>query len=159
MDVVRKNINLFCIVKLSPNVTDIKQISRACEDYGIDCFSLVNTFLGMAIDPATAVPVLGQGMGGLSGPAIKPLAVRMVWQLYQATKLPIIGMGGIMNLFDALEFVYAGSKVIALGTVNFIHPNRAMTIIDDLLEYLFKERVNKFEKLVGLSHTLEKAPS
>ncbi|MCH7504231.1 dihydroorotate dehydrogenase [PVC group bacterium] len=159
VDVVRKNTNLFCIVKLSPNVTDITQISRACEDYGIDCFSLVNTFLGMAIDPATAMPVLGQGMGGLSGPAIKPLAVRMVWQLYQATKLPIMGMGGIMNLFDALEFVYAGSKVIALGTVNFIHPNRAMTIIDDLLEYLIKERVNKFEKLVGLSHTLEKAPS
>lgn len=152
VEAVRKNTDYFCIVKLSPNVTDIAQIARACEDHGADCFSLVNTFLGMSIDHATAMPRLGRLMGGLSGPAIKPLAVRMVWQLYENTELPIIGMGGIMGLQDALEFVFAGSKVISLGTANFIHPKIAMDIVGDLTEYLIQERIAKFEDIVGLSH-------
>mgnify|MGYP001025549071 FL=1 len=137
------------IVKLSPNVTDITAIARAVEDAGADAISLVNTFLGMAIDIHKRCPVLGNRIGGLSGPAIRPIAVRMVWQVAQAVKIPIIGMGGIDSWQSALEFILAGADAIAVGTAFFVKPSIAKEINQGLLDYMEKNEINHLCKLVG----------
>lgn len=124
------------IVKLSPNVTDIAEIARAVEDEGADSVSLVNTFLGMAIDAERRRPRLSTVTGGLSGPCIKPIALRMVWQVYNAVKIPVIGMGGISSATDAIEFMLAGSTAIQIGTYNFIDPAISMKVIDGIEDYL-----------------------
>ncbi len=122
---VRKAWDKTLIVKLSPNVTDITEIAKGVEGAGADAVSLVNTFLGMAIDANTRKPILSTITGGLSGPAIKPIALRMVWQVYNAVKVPIVGMGGIMNATDAIEFILAGSSAIQIGTATLsIRPSR-----------------------------------
>ncbi len=120
------------IVKLSPNVTDIVEIARAVEAEGADAVSLINTLLGMSIDTHTFRPVLARGMGGLSGPAIRPVAVRMVWQVARAVNVPVVGMGGIMCAADATEFMLAGATAVAVGTANFVDPTTTVSIIDGL---------------------------
>lgn len=118
----KRNTTLPVIVKLSPNVTDIVEMAQAVEQAGADAISLINTLLGMAIDIHKWRPVLGNVVGGLSGPAVKPIAVRMVWQVAKAVKVPIIGMGGIVTAEDAIEFMLAGASAVAVGTGNFINP-------------------------------------
>jgi dihydroorotate dehydrogenase (NAD+) catalytic subunit len=136
-------------VKLSPNVTDIVLIAQSAVDAGADALSLVNTFLGMAIDIRRRAPRLTNITGGLSGPAIKPLALRMVWEVARKIKIPIIGMGGITKAEDALEFIIAGANAVALGTANFINPNTALEVIAGIKEYLVKEKVPDIKQLVG----------
>ncbi|MBQ3337478.1 MAG: dihydroorotate dehydrogenase, partial [Selenomonadaceae bacterium] len=132
----KKNSRKPIIVKLSPNVTDITEIARACEAAGADCLSLINTLMGMEINIHTWRPTLGNITGGLSGGAIKPVALRMVWQVANAVKLPIIGMGGIRSAADAAEFFLAGASAVAIGTANFAEPSATMKIADDLEKYL-----------------------
>jgi len=136
INAVRKATKLAVIPKLSPNVTDIVQMSRVCVDCGADAVSLINTLLGTAIDPETRRFRLANITGGLSGPAIKPVALRMVWQVAQAVDIPVIGIGGIMNTDDALEFLLAGASAIQVGTANFVNPNSTMEIVDGLEAYL-----------------------
>ncbi len=133
---VKKHCRQPLIVKLSPNVTDIAVIAKAVENAGADGLSLINTVLGMRIDINTKTPVLANGMGGLSGPAIKPIAVRAVYQVAQAVKLPIIGMGGISNADDAIEFFIAGADAVAVGTANFINPYVMPQIVDGIKSYV-----------------------
>ena len=137
------------IVKLSPNVTDIAEMARIVVDAGADSVSLVNTFLGMAIDAETKTPILSTVTGGLSGPAIKPLALRMVWDVYKAVDVPVIGMGGIMNATDAIEFILAGSSVIQVGTANFIDPQVSVKLIDGIKDYMDRHSVQDIKDLVG----------
>lgn len=137
------------IVKLSPNVTDIAEIARAVEAEGADAVSLVNTFLGMAIDVERRKPKLSTITGGLSGPCIKPIAVRMVWQVFHAVRIPIIGMGGICNWQDAVEFILAGSTAIQVGTCNFIDPTVSVKIVDGINEYLDRHQIASVQELVG----------
>ncbi|HYF83184.1 MAG TPA: dihydroorotate dehydrogenase [Clostridia bacterium] len=137
------------IVKLSPNVTDIKEIAAAAQEGGADAVSLINTLLGMAIDINTRKPVLANVVGGLSGPAVKPVAVRMVWQVSQAVKIPIIGMGGISSWQDAVEFILAGADAISIGTANFVNPYAPLEICDGLEQYLVKNKFNSIHELKG----------
>ncbi|MBI5788245.1 MAG: dihydroorotate dehydrogenase [Candidatus Schekmanbacteria bacterium] len=137
------------IVKLSPNVTDIVAIAIAAEKSGADALSLINTLIGMAIDVKTRRPRLANITGGLSGPAIHPIAVRMVWQVAQAVKLPIIGLGGIMNSSDALEFIIAGARAVAVGTANFITPQTSIEILNGLRQYLVEQKIEDVNELVG----------
>ncbi|MBE8955596.1 MAG: dihydroorotate dehydrogenase [Quinella sp. 2Q5] len=137
------------IVKLSPNVTDITKIARAVESAGADALSLINTLMGMQINIHTRRPVLGNVTGGLSGGAIKPVAVRMVWQTAQAVNIPIIGMGGIQSAADAAEFFLAGAKAVAVGTANFVDPSITMKIADDLATYLCGAGLKNIGELVG----------
>ncbi|WP_423127652.1 dihydroorotate dehydrogenase [Gaoshiqia sp. Z1-71] len=137
------------IVKLSPNVTDIAEIARAVEDQGADSVSLVNTFLGMAVDAEKRKPVLSTVTGGLSGPAIKPIALRMVWQVYQAVKIPVIGMGGIMNATDAIEFILAGASAVQVGTAIFIDPTIPLQIVEGINAYLDKHHMESVNELIG----------
>ena len=137
------------IVKLSPNVTNIADIARAVEDEGADSVSLVNTFLGMAIDIESRKPKLSTVTGGLSGPCIQPIAVRMVWEVFNAVKIPIIGMGGISNWQDAIEFILAGSRAIQIGTYNFIDPTVSVKIVDGINEYLDRHNIESVNDLVG----------
>lgn len=137
------------IVKLSPNVTSISDIALAVEGAGADAVSLVNTFLGMAIDIETKKPKLSTITGGLSGPCIKPMAVRMVWEVYNAVKVPIIGMGGISNWQDAIEFILAGSSAIQVGTYNFIDPTISVKIVKGIEEYLDRHNIASVGDLVG----------
>ncbi|HKJ44119.1 MAG TPA: dihydroorotate dehydrogenase [Sunxiuqinia sp.] len=146
---VRKVYDKPLIVKLSPNVTDITEIAKAVEGQGADSVSLVNTFLGMAVDSKTRKPVLSTITGGLSGPAIKPIALRMVWQVYQAVKIPIIGMGGIMNATDAIEFMIAGAAAIQIGTAIFIDPTIPIQIIDGIESYLKENNLQSINELTG----------
>jgi dihydroorotate dehydrogenase (NAD+) catalytic subunit len=155
ISVVKGHTNLPVIAKLSPNVTDIQEIARAAEEAGADAISLINTLLGMAIDVETRKPVLGNIVGGLSGPAIKPIALRMVWQVAQAVKIPIIGMGGIVSAQDALEFILAGANAIAIGTGNFINPRVTMEVIAGLEEYCQKTKTEDISHLVGLANPLK----
>jgi len=149
---VRKVTQRPVIPKLSPNVTDIKAMARACEDAGADALSAVNTFLGMAIDVKAERPVLANVFGGLSGPAIRPLAVRMVWEVYQAVRIPVIGMGGIARVEDALEFVLAGASAFAVGTVNFTTPDLSARIVRSLPGILKEKGATRFADLVGRAH-------
>lgn len=137
------------IVKLSPNVTNIADIARAVEAEGADSVSLVNTFMGMAIDIESRKPKLSTITGGLSGPCIKPIAVRMVWEVFNAVKIPIIGMGGISNWQDAIEFILAGSRAIQVGTYNFIDPTISVKIVDGINEYLDRHNIESVNDLVG----------
>lgn len=146
---LRKATKLPLIAKLSPNVTDITEFARAAEGSGCDGLSLINTLLGMAIDVRCRKPRLANVTGGLSGPAIKPVAVRMVWQVARAVKLPIIGMGGIMTPEDALEFILAGATAIAVGTGNFINPRATLDIADGLASHLKREGIPSVRDLIG----------
>lgn len=137
------------IVKLSPNVTDIVCMAKAVEDAGADAISLINTLLGMQIDIRTWTPVLGNITGGLSGPCVKPVAVRMVWQVAQAVHVPIIGMGGIMSAEDAVEFFLAGASAVAIGTANFTDPSCITKISDELAAYLTAHRLENIHDLIG----------
>lgn len=146
---VRKVYDKTLIVKLSPNVTDIAEIALAVEAEGADSVSLVNTFLGMSIDAEKRKPRLSTITGGLSGPCIKPIALRMVWQVYQAVKIPVIGMGGISNWEDAIEFILAGSRAIQIGTYNFINPTVTEEVVDGILEYMDRHNIDSINDLVG----------
>jgi dihydroorotate dehydrogenase (NAD+) catalytic subunit len=137
------------IPKLSPNVTDITVFARACEEAGADAISCVNTFLGLAIDVETRKPRLAFGTGGLSGPAIRPLAVRMTWQAARAVKIPIIGIGGIASASDALEFFIAGAAAGQVGTMNFSRPNIYAEIEAGLVDYLTRHGLESIRDLVG----------
>jgi dihydroorotate dehydrogenase (NAD+) catalytic subunit len=145
----KKHTSLPVILKLSPNVTDIALMARAVEEAGADAISLINTLLGMAIDIHTWRPVLGNVTGGLSGPAVKPVALRLVWQTAQAVHIPIIGMGGIMNADDAIEFFLAGASAVSIGTANFVDPAITMKIIDGIADYLQLHHLNNIEELIG----------
>lgn len=137
------------IVKLSPNVTDITEIARAVEAEGADAVSMINTLLGMAIDAERRRPVLSTVTGGLSGPAVKPIALRMVWQTAQAIKLPIIGMGGIATASDAIEFLLAGASAIEVGTYNFVDPTATVKIVDGIEDYMRRHGFSSVQDLVG----------
>jgi len=145
---VRKVCTKPLIVKLSPNVTDIAEIAKAVEGQGADSVSLVNTFLGMAIDAEKRIPLLSTVTGGLSGPAIKPIALRMVWQVYNAVKIPVIGMGGIMNATDAIEFMLAGASAVQVGTAIFKDPFIPVQIIDGIEDYLVRHKLQSVSDLV-----------
>ena len=148
-EAVRKAYDKTLIVKLSPNVTDITEIAKGVEGAGADAVSLVNTFLGMAIDAQTRKPMLSTITGGLSGPAIKPIALRMVWQVYNAVKIPVSGMGGIMNATDAVEFMLAGATSIQIGTANFIDPQVSVKVIEGIETYCKNNGFDKVTDLVG----------
>ena len=146
---VRKVYKKHLMVKLSPNVTDIASIAKAVEGEGADSVSLINTFLGMAIDANTRKPLLSTITGGLSGPAIKPLALRMVWQVANAVKIPVCGLGGIMTGEDAIEFLLAGASSIQVGTANFVEPDATIKILDEIEQYCFKNGVKNINELIG----------
>ena len=150
---VRQITELPLLVKLSPNVTDISEIAVAASDNGADGLSAINTLLGMGIDIKTRRPLLANITGGLSGPAIKPVALRLVWQVYNSVQIPIIGMGGITNGNDALEFIIAGASAVAIGTANFVNPRASMEIIDQLSTYLTKQDIGSVNDLVGVLET------
>lgn len=137
------------IVKLSPNVTSISDIAKAVEAEGADSVSLINTILGMAIDVERRRPVLSTITGGLSGPAVKPVALRMVWQVAQAVNIPVIGLGGIMNWKDAVEFLLAGATAIQIGTANFIDPAVTIKVIDGINEYLDRNHFSSVQDIIG----------
>lgn len=146
---VRKVTDLPLIVKLSPNVTDIGLMGRVAEEAGADALSVINTLTGMAIDITTRRPKLANIRGGLSGPAIKPVAVRMVYDVFQTVKIPIIGMGGIMCGEDAVEFLIAGAAAVAVGTANFIRPAAAVEIIDGIIAYMKAGNIDDVNTLTG----------
>ncbi len=150
--VARKHTGLPLIAKLSPNVTDISEMAKAVASGGADIISLINTLLGMSIDIRTQKPVLANTMGGLSGPAVRPVALRMVYQVYQAVKLPIIGMGGISNWQDAVEFMLAGAAAVSVGTANFVNPMTPLEIISGLEEYCEQRGYSSVREIVGLAH-------
>ena len=137
------------IVKLSPNVTDIVEIAQAAEASGADAVSLINTLLGMAIDARTRKPLLARVVGGLSGPAVKPVALRMVWQVSHGVNIPILGMGGICTGFDAVEFMLAGATAVAVGTANFMNPCATAEIIDGIQAYCEEQGVKDVNELIG----------
>ena len=137
------------IVKLTPNVTDITEIAKAAEAEGADCVSLINTLLGMRIDVKTRRPILKNNMGGLSGPAVFPVAVRMVWQCYKAVKIPIIGMGGISTAEDAIEMMLAGASAVQMGTAIFTDPYSPLKVIDGIEEYMEENEIKSLSEIVG----------
>lgn len=141
------------MVKLSPNVTDISEIARAVEAEGADSISLINTLLGMAIDAEKRKPVLSTITGGLSGPAVKPIALRMVWQVANAVKVPVVGMGGIMNSTDAIEFLLAGATAVQIGTANFIDPTVTMKVLEGIEQYLIRHGYNDVRQIIGALNT------
>ncbi|NLJ56041.1 MAG: dihydroorotate dehydrogenase [Firmicutes bacterium] len=149
---IRRVTDLPLIVKLSPNVTDIAELARAAENSGADILSLVNTLQGMVIDIAARRPFLGNITGGLSGPAIRPVAVRMVYEVYRAVRLPLIGMGGIMQVHDALQFMLAGAGAVAVGTANFVEPCTIPRLIDDLHAFLNTAGLSSLREIVGAAH-------
>lgn len=146
---IRKAYKKILIVKLSPNVTDIASIAEAVEAEGADAVSLINTLLGMAVNSETRKPVLSTVTGGLSGPAIKPVALRMVWQVAKAVKIPVIGLGGIMTASDAIEFLLAGATAIQVGTANFIDPQISIKILQGIQDYLARHKMNSVKELTG----------
>lgn len=137
------------IVKLTPNVTDITEIARAAEASGADAISLINTLLGMAIDVKRRRPVLARVVGGFSGPAVKPVALRMVWQCSKAVSVPILGMGGVTTGTDAIEFMLAGATAVAVGTANFMNPQATVDVIDGIVDYCEEQGVNDVNDLIG----------
>lgn len=149
---VRKKTTLPVIAKLSPNVTDITEMARAVEDGGADIISLINTLLGMRIDTSSQRPVLASVTGGLSGPAVFPVALRMVYQVYRAVKIPIIGMGGISTWEDAAEFMLAGASAVGIGTANFINPYAPLEVLDGLENYCLRKGYGSVRNIVGLAH-------
>ncbi|MEX2287285.1 MAG: dihydroorotate dehydrogenase [Planctomycetaceae bacterium] len=146
---VREACPLPIVAKLTPNVTSVVEIAKAAADAGADAVSLVNTFQGMAVDWRKRKPVLGAGLGGLSGPAIKPLALRIVWQVFDAVKIPIIGVGGIQSLDDVMEFLVAGATAVQIGTANFYNPSLASRLVDDLDALLEREGCKHVSEYTG----------
>ena len=146
---VRKAYDKTLIVKLSPNVTDITEIARAVEGAGADSVSLINTMLGMAIDAEKRKPILSTITGGMSGPAVKPVALRMVWQTAKAVKIPVIGLGGICSATDAIEFLLAGASAIQIGTANFIDPSVSEKVVDGIQEYLERHGFASVQDIIG----------
>jgi len=147
---VRKAFDRTLIVKLSPNVTDITEIARAAEANGADSVSLINTLMGMAIDVERQRPYLSTITGGLSGPAVRPVAVRMVWQVAHAVNIPVIGLGGIASGRDALEFILAGATAIQIGTANFINPTVTMNVIDYIDDYCSRHHIDDINDIIGI---------
>ncbi|MBW2568546.1 MAG: dihydroorotate dehydrogenase [Deltaproteobacteria bacterium] len=150
---VRDNTGKPLMVKLTPNVTDITVVARSVEDAGADSISLINTITGMAIDIETRRPKLANITGGLSGPAIKPIALRMVWQVTQQVKIPVIGVGGIMTPEDALEFLIAGAAAVQIGTANFINPHATIDIIEGIEAFLIKRNIPRITDIIGTLQT------
>ncbi len=146
---VRNATSLPIIAKLSPNVTDITTFAKIAENSGCDAVSLINTLIGMAVDIKNRRPVLANITGGLSGPAIKPVALRMVWQVAMAVKIPVIGIGGIMTAVDAIEFLLAGAKAIQIGTANFVNPSTTIDIIEGIEDYLNKNNISDINQIIG----------
>lgn len=146
---VRKVYHKTLIVKLSPNVTDIAEIARAVESEGADAVSLINTLMGMAVDAETRRPLLSTVTGGLSGPAVKPVALHMVWQVAKAVKVPVVGIGGIMNATDAVEFMLAGASAVEIGTANFVDPSVTMKVVDGIDEYLNRHGYKSVQEIIG----------
>ncbi len=146
---VRKRYHKTLIVKLSPNVTDIAEIARACEAEGADSVSLINTLMGMAIDTERRRPKLSINTGGLSGPAVKPVALRMVWQVARAVKIPVIGLGGISNAQDAIEFFMAGATAIEIGTANFIDPTVTIKVKEGINDWLDSHGCSSIHEIIG----------
>lgn len=146
---VRKATSLPLIVKLTPNVTDIKTIAQAAEEAGADAISLINTLVGMAVDIDSLKPKLANVSGGLSGPALKPVALWLVWQVFQTVNIPVIGIGGIIKVEDALEFIIAGSRAIEIGTANFVNPRATIEIIEGIEKYLIENNIKDINELVG----------
>jgi dihydroorotate dehydrogenase (NAD+) catalytic subunit len=146
---VRKVYQKHLMVKLSPNVTDITEIARAVEAEGADSVSLINTLLGMAVDAETRKPLLSTVTGGLSGPCVKPVALRMVWQVYNAVAIPIVGLGGIMNAKDAIEFLLVGATAIQIGTANFIDPQITVKVAEGIQEYMQRHNIQDINELIG----------
>lgn len=149
---VKKVTNKPVLIKLSPNVTDITEIARACEAAGADGLSLINTLLGMRIDLKTKKPVLANKAGGFSGPAIKPVAVRMVYQVYEAVKIPIVGMGGISTAEDVIEMMLAGAAAVEVGAANLVEPFACKNIIEDLPRVMQKYGINNLKDIIGGAH-------
>jgi len=147
---VRKSTQLPLIVKLSPNVTDIDFLAKIAEEGGADAVSLVNTFKAMAINIHSRKPELGNIIGGLSGPAIKPIALRMVWEVSQRVKIPVIGMGGIVKAEDAIEFILAGASAIQIGTANLVNPQTSTEVIQGIKKYLTDNKIHHVRRLIGL---------
>lgn len=145
----RQATKLPLIVKLTPNVTDISEIARAAEAAGADALSLINTLLGMAVDTRTRRPQLARVVGGLSGPAVKPVALRLVWETSKAVKVPLLGMGGICNGTDAVEFMLAGATAVAVGTANFGNPTATVDVIDGIIDYCEQQGVEDVNELIG----------
>lgn len=146
---IRKATSLPLMIKLTPQASDIANVAKRVEGEGADCISLVNTFLGMAIDVDTATPLLSTITGGLSGPAIKPIALRMVWEVAQKVSIPVVGLGGIASYRDALEFMIAGAQAVQVGTANFINPTICREIIHGIKEYLKTKNIDDIKQLVG----------
>lgn len=149
VEAVRKAYDKTLIVKLSPNVTDITEIARAVEGAGADSVSLINTMLGMAIDAEKRRPILSTVTGGMSGPAVKPVALRMVWQVAKAVKIPVIGLGGICSATDAVEFLLAGASAIQIGTANFIDPSISAKVVDGIDAYLDRHGFGSVKDIIG----------
>lgn len=147
---VRKVYPKHLMVKLSPNVTDIREIAQAVESEGADSVSLINTLLGMAIDARKRKPLLSTVTGGLSGACVKPIALRMVWQVAKTVKIPVVGLGGIMNATDAIEFLLAGASAVQIGTANFIDPAITMKVIEGINHYLEENGFDSVEEIIGL---------
>ncbi len=139
-------------VKLSPNVTDIVEIAKAVEAAGADGITMINTLLGMRLDLNTAKPILANKVGGFSGPAIKPVAIRMIYQVYKALNIPIIGMGGITNAYDVIEFMYAGASAVAVGSENLVNPYVCKEIIEDLPRVMKELGISQLQDIIGLAH-------
>ena len=146
---IRKLTKKCLITKLSPNVTSVPEIALAAQDAGSDAIALINTLTGMSIDVHKLAPKIGSWVGGLSGPAIRPIAVRMVWETYNKIKIPIIGMGGIMDIESALEFFIAGATAISVGTANFINPRASLEIISGLEKYMADNGISNLSKIIG----------
>ena len=146
---VRHSTSAFLVVKLSPNVGDIVKVALAAEEAGADALSLINTLIGMAIDLKTRTPVLGNITGGLSGPAIKPIGLRMVWQVAQAVRVPVIGIGGIISAEDALEYLVAGATAIQVGTAHFVDPKAGLKIIEGIQRYLTSQNLPSLQPVIG----------
>ena len=155
VEAVRERTSRPVIPKLSPNVTSIAEMAVACQEAGADAVSLVNTFLAMAIDVERERPVLANVFGGLSGPAVRPIAVRMVWEVYRAVHVPIVGMGGIVTARDALEFILAGASAVAVGTANFTNPYAALEVLEGIEDAV--RRKGPLSELIGRAHRWERA--
>jgi dihydroorotate dehydrogenase (NAD+) catalytic subunit len=149
VSLVKKHTRKLVVVKLSPNVTDIVAIAKSAEDAGADALSLINTLTAMAVDIHSRCPKLANVTGGLSGPAIKPVALKMVWQTAQNVNIPVIGIGGITNAQDALEFIIAGAKAVQVGTANLTNPKATMEIIDGMINFMIKDRIENISELTG----------
>jgi len=152
---VREATDLHLMVKLSPNAGDIAAVGKACEDAGADSLSAINTILGLEIDMKTGKPALFKKTGGLSGPAIRPIGLRCVWQIYKKVSLPIVGIGGIASLEDVLKYLYVGASAVQVGTLNFVDPGLANRLVVELADYMRQNGIQSIDELVGIAHKEE----